>query len=74
MFVGVCRSYFLNDLSCRFYVTSIICPLDVLSVDVLSVSPKIDVLGPDRGKINIYECNFQQVNLTPNGGVSSTVI
>ena len=34
--------------------------------------PKIDVLGPDRGKITIYGSNFQQVNLTPNGGVSST--
>ena len=38
MFVDVCRSFFLDDLSCRFSVTSIICPLDVLSVDVLSVS------------------------------------
>ena len=37
MFVDVCRSFFLDDLSCRFFVTSIICPLDVLSVDVLSV-------------------------------------
>ena len=26
-----------------------------------------------RGKITIYACNFQQVNLTPNGGVSSAV-
>ena len=34
--------------------------------------PKIDVLGPDRGKITIYGSNFQQVKLTPNGGVSST--
>ena len=34
--------------------------------------PKIDVLGPDRGKITIYGSNFQQVNLTPNGGISST--
>ena len=36
--------------------------------------PKIYVLGPDRGKITIYKygSNFQQVNLTPNGGVSST--
>ena len=34
--------------------------------------PKIDVLGPDQGKITIYGSNFQQVNLTPNGGVSST--
>ena len=29
--------------------------------------PKIEVLGPDRGKITIYGSNFQQVNLTPNG-------
>ena len=35
-------------------------------------TPKIDVYGPDRGKITIYGSNFQQVNLTPNGGVSST--
>ena len=34
--------------------------------------PKIDVLGPDRGKITIFGGNFQQVNLTPNGGVYST--
>ena len=36
-------------------------------------TPKIDVLGPVRGKITIYESNFQQVNLTPNGRISSTV-
>ena len=36
MFVEVCL--FLDDLSCRIFVTSIFCPLDVLSVDVLSVS------------------------------------
>ena len=34
--------------------------------------PKIDVLGSDWGKIIIYGSNFQQVNLIPNGGVSST--
>ena len=34
---------------------------------------KIDVLVPDLGKITIYGSNFQQVNLTPNGGVSSSV-
>ena len=34
--------------------------------------PKKDVLGPDRGKITIYGSYFQQVNLIPNGGVSST--
>ena len=34
--------------------------------------PKLDVLGSNRGKITIYGSNFQQVNLTPNGGVSST--
>ena len=33
---------FLDDLSCRFFVTSIICPLDVLSVDVLSVSLRFE--------------------------------
>ena len=33
---------------------------------------KIDVFGPDRGNITIYGSNFQQVNLTPNGGLSST--
>ena len=27
---------------------------------------------PNPGKITIYESNFQQVNLTPNEGVSST--
>ena len=26
----------------------------------------------DRGKITIYGSNFQQVNLTPSGGVPST--
>ena len=36
--------------------------------------PKIDISGPDRGKITIYGSNFQQVNLTPNGGVSSMLI
>ena len=36
--------------------------------------PKIDVLGPDQGKITIFGSNFQQVNLTPNGGISSTAI
>ena len=29
-------------------------------------------LGPDRGKMTIYGSDFQQVNLTPNGGVSPT--
>ena len=33
----------------------------------------MDILGPDRGKITIYGSDFQQVNLTPNGGVSPTV-
>ena len=33
----------------------------------------MDVLGPDRDQLTIYGSNFQQVNLTPNGGVSSTV-
>ena len=32
----------------------------------------MDILGPDRGKITIYGSDFQQVNLTPNGGVSPT--
>ena len=32
----------------------------------------MDILGPDRGKMTIYGSNFQQVNLTPNGGVSPT--
>ena len=39
--VDVCRGlsiFFLDDLSCRIFVTSIFCPLDVLSVDVLTVS------------------------------------
>ena len=34
--------------------------------------PKIDVLGPDRGKMALYGINFQQINFTPNGGVSPT--
>ena len=29
----------------------------------------MDILGPDRGKMTIYGSDFQQVNLTPNGGV-----
>ena len=29
-------------------------------------------LPADRGKITLYGSNFQQVNLTPNGGVSPT--
>ena len=33
----------------------------------------MDILGPDRGKMTIYGSDFQQVNLTPNGGVSPTV-
>ena len=32
----------------------------------------MDILGPDRGKMTIYGSDFQQVNLTPNGGVSPT--
>ena len=35
--------------------------------------PKTDILGPDQGNTTIYGSNFQHVNLTPNGGVSSTV-
>ena len=35
---------------------------------------KNDILGPDQGKLTIYGSNFQQVNLTTNGGVSPTVI
>ena len=45
--VDVCRGlsiFFLDDLSCRIFVTSIFCLLDVLSVDVLSV-PKIIFLA-----------------------------
>ena len=34
----------------------------------------MDILGPDRGKMTIYGSDFQQVNLTPNGGVSPTGI
>ena len=34
----------------------------------------MDILGPDRGKITIYGSDFQQVNLTPNGVVSPTVL
>ena len=33
---------------------------------------EIAILPPDLGKITIYGSNFQQVNLTPNGGVSPT--
>ena len=33
----------------------------------------MDILDPDRGKMTIYGSGFQQVNLTPNGGVSPTV-
>ena len=33
----------------------------------------MDILGPDLGKMTIYGSDFQQVNLTPNGGVSPTV-
>ena len=32
----------------------------------------MDILGPVRGKMTIYESEFQQVNLTPNGGISPT--
>ena len=32
----------------------------------------MDILAPDRGKMTIYGSDFQQVNLTPNGGVSPT--
>ena len=32
----------------------------------------MDILGPDPGKMTIYGSDFQQVNLTPNGGVSPT--
>ena len=32
----------------------------------------MDILGPDRGKMTIYGSDFQQVNLTPNRGVSPT--
>ena len=32
----------------------------------------MDILGPDRGKMTIYGSDFQQVKLTPNGGVSPT--
>ena len=39
-------------------------------LNFLKKYPKIDILGLD--KITIYGSNFQQVNLTPNGGVSST--
>ena len=31
--------------------------------------PKIAILRPNRGKISIYGNDFQQVNVTPNGGV-----
>ena len=34
--------------------------------------PKNRRFRPRSGKITIYGSNFQQVNLTPNGGVSST--
>ena len=34
----------------------------------------MDILGPDRGKMTINGSDFQQVNLTPNGGVSPTVV
>ena len=34
--------------------------------------PYMDILGPDRGKMTIYGSDFQQVDLTPNGGVSPT--
>ena len=33
----------------------------------------MEILGPDRGKMTIYGSDFQQVNLTPNAGVSPTV-
>ena len=33
----------------------------------------MDILGPGRGKMTIYGSDFQQENLTPNGGVSPTV-
>ena len=51
--VDVCRClsiFFLDDLSCRFLVTSIICPFDVLSVDVLSISlfPRVSPLTHAR--------------------------
>ena len=38
------------------------------------IPQKIAILPPDRGKITIYGSDFQQVNLTPNGGVSPTVV
>ena len=33
----------------------------------------MDILDLDRAKMTIYGSDFQQVNLTPNGGVSPTV-
>ena len=33
----------------------------------------IIIIGIDRGKMTIYGSDFQQVNLTPHGGVSPTV-
>ena len=41
MFVEVCRSSFLDNLSRRIFVISILCPFDVLSIVVLSVSHTI---------------------------------
>ena len=32
----------------------------------------MDILDPDQGKMTIYGSDFQQVNLTSNGGVSPT--
>ena len=40
--VEICWSFFLDYLSCHIFVISILCPFDVLSVDVLWVSPPID--------------------------------
>ena len=38
----------------------------------LKIPIYMDILGPDRGKMTIYGSHFQQVNLTPYGGVSPT--
>ena len=45
--------------------------LNFLKIPQNSYLPPPPPPPPDRGKITIYENNFQQVNLTPNRGVSS---
>ena len=59
MFVDI----FLDDLSCRFFVTSIFCLLDVLSVDVLSVSRLlVDLYDQINGNVKFPKFAFCSIS------------